>query len=519
MVEASARVPPPRLSARGIGKSFSGVQVLDGVDMALRGGEVHALIGENGAGKSTLVKILCGVHRDYDGEIRIDGRTVHFAGVRDAERHGIAIIHQELNLVPELGVASNIFLGREPRLGGILLDQKAMNRAAAALLARLGLELEPERKVGRLRVGEQQLVEIAKALSLDARTLIMDEPTSALSTAEAERLQAIVRQLARDGVAIVYITHRLDEVSALADQVTVLRDGRRVLTAPAAELSRARIIKAMVGRELAETTAGASNARGRPALEVEDLSLVVARPGAPPRPVMAGVSFHVHGGEVLGIGGLLGSGRTEILETIFGVADGERAGRVWIDGTPVMITGPEVAKALGLAFVTEDRKRTGLVVDFPVRANTALPSQRRLARFGLTSLAREAALARQAIGRLSIRCTGPEQPVSGLSGGNQQKVVLGKWLATAPRVLLLDEPTRGIDVGAKQEVYGLIERLKEAGIAILLVSSELPELLRLADRILVMREGRPAGLLERAVATPELIMELAAPGAMGEQAA
>ena len=457
--------------------------------------------------------------RDYDGEIQLGGQQVRFTGVRDAERHGIAIIHQELNLVPELGAAGNIFLGREPRLGGILLDRRAMTTAARRLLAKLGLELDPERKVGRLRVGEQQIVEIAKALSLDARILIMDEPTSALSTTESERLQRIVRQLAAEGVAIVYITHRLDEVFALAEEVTVLRDGRRVLTAPAVELSRAQIIRAMVGRELAETFPGASSSRGRPALEVDDLSLVVARPGAPPRRVVDGVSFAVRHGEVLGIGGLLGAGRTEILETIFGVADGERSGSVRIEGAPVTITSPETAKALGMAFVTEDRKRTGLVLDFPIRANTALPSQGRLARFGLTNFARETALARETIARLNIRCTGPEQLAGGLSGGNQQKVVLGKWLATAPRVLLLDEPTRGIDVGAKQEVYGLIERLKEAGVAIVLVSSELPELLRLADRILVMCEGRPTGLLERAAATQERIMELAAPKTLSGRAA
>jgi ribose transport system ATP-binding protein len=518
VVEIGGRLPP-RLVARGIGKSFSGVRVLDGVDLELRGGEVHGLVGENGAGKSTLVKILSGVHPDHDGEIRLDGRPVRFAGVRDAERHGIAIIHQELNLVPELGAAGNIFLGREPLLGGILLDRRTMAGAATALLARLGLALDPEVKVGRLRVGEQQLVEIAKALSLDARVLIMDEPTSALSTAEAERLQWVVRQLAREGVAIVYITHRLDEVFALADRVTVLRDGRLALTAPAAELSRAEIIKAMVGRELAEAAPRPGGARGHAALEVEGLSLVVARPGAPARPVVAGVSFRVRSGEVLGIGGLLGSGRTEILETIFGVADGERSGSVRVDGIPATITGPEAAKALGIAFLTEDRKRTGLLLDFPIRANAALPSQARLARFGLTSIARETALARETIRRLNVRCTGPEQPAGRLSGGNQQKVVLGKWLATAPRVLLLDEPTRGIDVGAKQEVYTLIERLKEAGIAVVLVSSELPELLRLADRVLVMSEGRPAGLLERAEATQERVMELAAPKAVGGRAA
>jgi ribose transport system ATP-binding protein len=377
--------------------------------------------------------------------------------------------------------------------------------AASVLLARLGLDLDPEAPVGGLRVGEQQLVEIAKALSLEARVLIMDEPTSALSPAEAERLLGVVGQLARDGVAIVYITHRIDEVFEVADRVTVLRDGRRVLAAPAAEVSRARLIAAMVGRELAEAGPAAAAAPGPVVLEVDGLSLKAARK------VIDGVSFELHAGEVLGIGGLLGSGRTEILETIFGVAEGERAGTVRLDGEPVTIDGPEAAKGLGLAFVTEDRKRTGLVVDFPIRANTALPSQDRLARFGIARAGREAALARDAIARLAIRCAGPEHAVVGLSGGNQQKVVLGKWLGTGPRVLLLDEPTRGIDVGAKQEVYELVGRLKAAGLAILLVSSELPELLRLADRVLVMCEGRPTGILERSEATQERVMELAAP--------
>jgi ribose transport system ATP-binding protein len=513
MTGVGAGETPPRLVARGIGKSFSGVRVLEDVDLELRAGEVHALMGENGAGKSTLVKVLSGVLTDHEGEILLDGAPVRFAGVRDAERHGVAIIHQELNLVPGLGAAGNVFLGREPLIAGLLLDRRAMARAASALLARLGLAgLDPEAPVGRLRVGEQQLVEIAKALSLDARVLIMDEPTSALSPAEAERLLGIVRQLAGEGVAIVYITHRMDEVARVADRVTVLRDGRRVLTAPAAEVGRARLIAAMVGRELAEAGPSAPTAPGPVVLEVEDLTLVAARPGAPPKRVVDGVSFRVRAGEVLGIGGLLGSGRTEILETIFGVAEGERSGVVRLDGEPVAIVGPEDAKALGIAFVTEDRKRTGLVVDFPVRANAALPSQDRLARFGIVaSPRREADLARDAIDRLAIRCAGPEQPVRGLSGGNQQKVVLGKWLATGPRVLLLDEPTRGIDVGAKQEVYALVERLKAAGLAIVLVSSEMPELLRLADRVLVMCEGRAAGTLDRAEATQERVMELAAP--------
>jgi ribose transport system ATP-binding protein len=514
MLEVEAPGAPPLLVAREISKTFSGVRVLDQISIELRAGEIHALMGENGAGKSTLVKILSGVHTEHDGDIILDGQPVCLTGVRDAERHGIAIIHQELNLVPELDVAGNIFLGREPRRAGLFLDRRGMAQVARALLARLGLELDPMQKVGRLRVGEQQLVEIAKALSLNARILIMDEPTSALSPGEAERLLLIVRQLAHEHrVAVVYITHRIDEVFRIADRVTVLRDGRHVVTAPTGQLSRPALITAMVGRDLAEDPITISAGPGPIILEVKNLTLTAMLPGAPTRRVIEGVSFQAHAGEVLGIGGLLGAGRTEILEAIMGVAEGERSGTICLDGRPVTIPGPEAAKALGIAFVTEDRKRTGLALDFSLRANASLPSQDRIARLGIARPGQEAALTRDTIHHLAIRCTSIEQPARSLSGGNQQKLVLGKWLATAPRVLLLDEPTRGIDVGAKQEIYALIERLKAAGLAIVLVSSEMPELLRLADRVLVMCEGRPAGLLTRAEATQARVMELAAPKA------
>jgi ribose transport system ATP-binding protein len=505
---------PVLLAANGISKDFSGVRVLSAIDLGLRKGEIHALMGENGAGKSTLVKILSGVHVDYEGAIRVDGRPARFAGVRDAELAGIAMIHQELNLVPELSVAENIFLGREPLLGGLIVDGRRMMRAAHALLARLGIELDAEIRVGRLRVGEQQLVEIAKALSLDARILIMDEPTSALSAAECATLFKVVRQLAGAGVAIVYISHRIEEVVQLADRVTVLRDGRRVLTALRRETSPEAIIAAMVGREMTHAERTRSAAEGPVVLEVEDLTLdLPTRRGW--RRVLGGVSFALRQGEILGIGGLLGAGRTEILETIFGVDRGRRGGRIRLDGKPVAIGGPADACRLGIAFVSEDRKAQGLHLAASIQDNIVLPSLATLSPFGLRTFAREADLARDLVAKLSIRCTSIEQPTATLSGGNQQKVVIGKWLATRPRVLLLDEPTRGIDVGAKREIYELIFALAADGLGIVVVTSELPELLLLADRILVMCEGQATGLLPRRAATQEAVMRLATPRGHG----
>jgi ribose transport system ATP-binding protein len=498
------------LRASGIGKRFAGVVALDAVDFDLGAGEVHALVGENGAGKSTLMKILSGVHTDYEGELSVGGAPARFASVRDAERAGVAIIHQELNLVPELGVAANIFLGREPLVAGLVLDRRAMVAAGRRLLDRLGIELDPQARVAGLRVGEQQLVEIAKALSLEARILIMDEPTSALTPTECARLFRIVRQLAAEGVGVVYISHRLDEVMALADRVTVLRDGRNVVTAPIADVDRGRLIAAMVGRQAAGTVSARAPKGGAPVLEVRDLSLDVhSRRGW--RRVLDGVGFEVGAGEVLGIAGLLGSGRTEILETLFGASEGRRGGRIRIEGRPVEVASPRDARRLGIALVTEDRKAKGLHLDASIRDNVTLPSLARLARFGIRSAGDEARMAGDAVRRLGVRCTGIEQVAATLSGGNQQKVVIGKWLATRPRVLLLDEPTRGIDVGAKQEIYDLVRTLAAEGLAIVLVSSELPELLLLADRIMVVSEGRRTGMLARAEASEETIMHLAAP--------
>ena len=504
------------LEAVGVSKSFGGIAALADVDFDLRAGEVHALVGENGAGKSTLMKILAGVHVEYDGVIRLAGAPVKFAGVQDAERAGVAIIHQELDLVPELTAADNIFLGREPLIAGTIVDRRRIAKAAGALLRRLGIDMDPQSRVAELRVGEQQLVEIAKALSLDARILMMDEPTSALSTSECETLFKVARQLAAAGVAIIFTSHRIDEVVALANRVTVLRDGRRVLTAPIERLSSSAIISAMVGRNIVLTHRELMAAEGDPVLSVRNLTLdTVSRRGW--RRVLHGVSFDLRRGEILGIGGLLGFGRTEILESIFGAARGWRGGEIRIDGERAVINSPTDAFRLGVALVTEDRKARGLLLASTVRDNVALPSVGALSRFGIRSFAREAALAADMVERLSVRCNDVDQIVSTLSGGNQQKVVIGKWLGTEPRVLLLDEPTRGIDVGAKQEIYQLVFQLAAHGLGIVTVSSEMPELLLLSDRVLVMCEGRQTGVLSRAGATQEAIMRLAAPG-LGERA-
>jgi ribose transport system ATP-binding protein len=498
------------MQARRISKSFGPTQVLFGVDLDILAGQVLAVMGENGAGKSTLMKILAGILTDYLGQLEIEGEVVRFRDVRQAQARGVAIIHQELNLVPQMTVADNMFLGRESLTGGLFVNRRKANSDCRRLLDRLGIHLDPETKVGTLRVGEQQLVEIAKALAINARILIMDEPTSALSPSECRTLFKVVAQLAGNGVAIVYISHRIDEVVALADRVAILRDGRHVLTAPIGELTRERIIAAMIGRDIARHDRAISY-EGRPVLmSVRNLSLVVeGRQGE--RKAVDDVSFDVHSGEMFGVGGLLGSGRTEIMEWIFGAARGVRAGRLAVAGEEVFIRSPLEAREAGLALLTEDRKAKGLVLHASIADNIVLPSLARLARLAVRRPAKEFRAARRGIADVGIRCAGPAQAVGALSGGNQQKVVLAKWLETGPRVLLLDEPTRGIDIGAKQEIYELLFKLAEQGMAIVVVSSELPELIYLADRILVMCEGRSMGVLSRAEASEDAIMQLATP--------
>ncbi|AYG57556.1 sugar ABC transporter ATP-binding protein [Rhizobium jaguaris] len=500
----------PLLSALHVSKRFGGIAALTDVAFDLHAGEIHALMGENGAGKSTLMKIFSGVHTEYEGEIRLDGLPVKFASVRDAEDAGVAIIHQELNLVPELSVAENIFLGREPRIAGLFIDKRKCVVEARTLLRRLGIDLPPEARVGSLRIGEQQLVEIAKALSLSARVLIMDEPTSALSPGECVRLFAIMRQLVRHGVGIVYISHRIDEVIQLSDRVTVFRDGRHVWTRAMSETDEDRIIAAMVGRDLGHGESQRSSTAEEVLLSVRGLSLAVTdRRGR--RNVLKEVSFDLAAGEILGIGGLLGAGRTEILQAIYGAAAGQVGGNIFIDGKPMRLRSPVEARRRGISLVTEDRKSQGLHLRDTITDNIALPVVNQLARFGIRRFGSEEKLATDAVKSLGIRAAGIGQAAGTLSGGNQQKVVIAKCLAANPRILLLDEPTRGIDVGAKREIYELIFKLAADGIAIIVVSSEMPELLHLADRILVISEGRQTGILDRAAATEERIMQLAAP--------
>jgi len=506
-------LPTAVLEARHITKTFPGVVALRDVSFAVMAGDVHAVIGENGAGKSTLMKVLSGVHPDYEGEILLDGRPVRFDGPRLAQQAGIGIVHQELNLVRDLTVAENVFLGREPLTRWRTVDRRTMNAQTRELFARLEIEVAPDRRVGDLRVGEQQMVEIAKALSLNARILILDEPTSALSDRETATLFSLIRRLKEQNVAIVYISHRMEEVFQVSDRITVFRDGEYVGTVPTAQATRDELIRMMVGRTL--TSFFAEDERTTPdediVLSVENLSLTGAVEGR--RTLIRDVTFDVRAGEILGLAGLLGSGRTEVLESLFG-AHGDRAhGTISINGQPVAIRSPRDAIAHGMGLVSEDRKATGLVLQLTVRENLALPSLRQLVRHWMVDKRAERRLADDFIGRLAIRTPSREQTVMNLSGGNQQKVILGKWLATHPRILLLDEPTRGIDVGAKAEIYHLLRELSLRRVAIVMASSELPELLELCHRIVVMREGRVAALLAREEATQEKILHAAAPGA------
>ena len=505
---------PLALQMRGISKSFGPTPVLRKVDFELRAGEIHALMGENGAGKSTLMKIAAGLIDQFDGEIRVAGQPHRLASPRDATRAGIAMIQQELSLVPELAVDENIFLGQEKIRSLFMVDREQQVRAAREVLLPLDFHGRIDQPIAKLRVGEQQLVEIAKALVAKARILIMDEPTSALSINETGRLFQVIRKLAKEGVAIVYISHRMEEVVALADRVTVLRDGQLIGTVSQEKASRREIIRMMVGRELQEVFASgrSETATRKPVLEVQNLWLENPAPTIARSMLVWNVSFSVVAGEVFGIAGLLGACRTETLEVLFGLHAGTSGGEIRIEGERARLLNPVDAKAAGIALVTEDRKRDGLVLGAGIDRNAELAVLRTIAAFGLVSSNGELELAERTIKNLAIQATGPRQPAGTLSGGNQQKLVIGKWLLTQPRVLLLDEPTRGIDVGAKAEIYRLIGTLAEQGLAIVLVSSELPELTLLSDRILVLCEGRPTALLNRDQFSHETILEYASPG-------
>lgn len=497
----------PYVEVRSITKRFPGVVALKDVSLSISRGELHAICGENGAGKSTLMKILAGVIPDYEGELRLAGRQVRFAGTRDAEAAGISIIHQELNLVGSLSVAANIFLGREVRRAAWFLDERRMERAAADLFAQLETDIRPSRLVRELRVGDQQLVEIAKALSLRSEILIMDEPTSALTDQEADRLFRVIGRLQAQGVTILYISHKMDEIFRLADRITVLRDGTLVRTLDRQQTNRREITHLMVGREIESVQLGVGRRPGAPLLEVRNLSL--AWPGHARRWRLENISFVLRRGEVLGIAGLMGAGRTELLECLFGAASPPPQGTMLLDGQPAAFTHPSQAKAAGMAMVGEDRKRLGLFARMTVRENITLCTLRESLRAGLIRDQRERRHAQESIEQLSIRTAGTEAPITSLSGGNQQKCIIARWLRTQPRVLLLDDPTRGIDVGAKAELYAIIDQLCRTGMGIIVTSSELPELLTLCDRILVLCEGRLTGELARGEFSEQRIMELA----------
>jgi len=498
------------VEARGIGKRFAGVVALDGVSICVRAGLVHAVVGENGAGKSTLMKIMSGVYRADSGEILMDGARVTFAEPRAAEEAGVAIIHQELNLVPALSVAENIFLGREPaRLG--FVNRGQMEREAAALLDRLGHALDADRPVASLKISDQQVVEIAKALSLNARVLIMDEPTTALAAGDVEKLFKVINTLKASGTGVVYISHKMDELFTIADEFTVLRDGKLVGHRDARETGPDELVRMMVGREITHRRSEGAAEAGEELLRVENLT-TEAR-DARGRPKLNGIGFTLRGGEILGVAGLMGAGRTELLESLFGLHALTRVSRVNVNGSLASIADPQDAIKAGLALVSEDRKGQGLVLGMNVGSNVTLARLKRFTKFGFVRAREETAAAEEWVGRLSIKTPGVATRVANLSGGNQQKVVLAKWLLTKPSVLLLDEPTKGIDIKGKAEIYHLIEELAREGMGILLVSSEMPELLALSDRVMVLREGELVGALSRAEATEEKIIELATLGA------
>ncbi len=500
--------PATFLEMRDITKSFPGVRALDGVSLDLRRSEIHALVGENGAGKSTLMKVLAGVypHPQYGGEISIEGNVEQFSGVRDAEKAGIAVIFQELSLVREMSVGENIFLGREPRRFGVIRWEE-LYRRARVLLDDLHLSIDPHTPIRNLGIGQQQLVEIAKALSHNARILVLDEPTAALTDSEVETLFGILNKLRARGVGMIYISHKLNEVFRISDRVTVLRDGKTVGTDAVANWTEPQIIARMVGREVGDIFPVMDHPRGEVVFAADNFS--VDDPVVAGKKLVDNVSFSVKRGEVLGIAGLMGAGRSDLLMAIFGAHAGRVSGDLKLDGRTIHVKNPADAIKQGIGFVTEDRKRFGLVLDQTILNNMTLAGLRRISGRFVTSVDAESAACERAMKELRVKANSVFTIAGTLSGGNQQKVVLAKWLLTNPRVLFLDEPTRGIDVGAKQEIYAEINKLAKSGLAIVLVSSELPEVLGMSDRVLVLHEGRLTGEFTRADATPEDVMACA----------
>ena len=496
------------LEMRQITKEFPGVKALDNVTLDLHEGEFHSLVGENGAGKSTLMKVLSGVYPfgTYTGDIVVEDEIKRFQTIRQAEEAGIAIIFQELSLVKELTVAENIFLGREPSRFGII-NWAEVYQKSSQLLKDLNLPLNPKTIVGNLGIGQQQLVEIAKALSQKAKILVLDEPTAALTESEVETLFEILKDLKSRGVGMIYISHKLDEVFMMSDRITVLRDGQTVGTEDASALDKNKVIALMVGREVGDIFPEATHDFGDTALEVKNLTAY--DPDVPDKKLVDDVSFSVKKGEVLGIAGLMGAGRSELLMTIFGAWYGKHEGEIIVEGKKTHIGSPSDAIDNGIGFVTEDRKRFGLILEQTILDNSTLAGLETISGKYITHRSRERVATRKVMESLRVKANSPMTITGTLSGGNQQKVVLGKWLLTNPKVLFLDEPTRGIDVGAKQEIYAEINELAKQGLAIVMVSSELPEVLGLSDRVLVLHEGKLTGEFSKIEATPEKVMRAA----------
>lgn len=491
--------PSPVLEMTGISKSFPGVRALDDVSLTILPGEVHGLMGENGAGKSTLMKILAGAQKADTGQIKLEGKPIVVDTPLQAMNLGIGIIYQELMLVPHLSVAENIFLGREPRALPGWVDGRSMRRQAQALMDEMGMGIDVRAPVGGLALAQRQMVEIAKATSRRCKVIAMDEPSATLTEHELERLLTLIARFKAKGIGIVYISHRMEEVFRICDRVTIMRDGKTVGVSRIGEVSREDLVRTMVGRSLDETFPTAPVLPGKPVLQVKGLS----RPG-----VLHNISFTVHAGEVVALAGLVGAGRTEIARCLFG-ADPFSSGEFLLDGKPFTPRSPGHAIRAGIGFVTEDRKDQGLVLPMTIRENISLASMNKFSRAGFITRSREAHQAQEGVRRLRVRTPSVEQKAGNLSGGNQQKVVIAKWLETPLKLLILDEPTRGIDVGAKREIYLIMHELLAQGAAILMISSELPEVLGMADRILVVREGRIAGELARAEATQEKVGRLA----------
>lgn len=490
------------IEMKGINKSFGSTRVLKDAAFNVEQGEIIALMGENGAGKSTLMKILTGVYTKDSGEIYLDGQPVEYHHPKQAEAAGIVFIYQELNSLLDLTVEQNMFLGREIKGAMGILDKKAMRAKAEETLSKLGVSIPVNQPMAALSIGQQQMIEIAKALMVDARLIIMDEPTAALTPSETEVLFKVIRSLKEKGVSMVYISHRMEEIFELCDRITILRDGEYVDTKRICDTDMNDVVRMMIGREIGERFPKREKECGGVVFEVKNLTK---------HGTFEDISFSVRAGEVLGVSGLMGAGRTEIMQAIFGNLPYE-SGTLEIEGKQVSIHNPEQAKRLGIGFITEDRKSEGLMLDESIKKNVALTNLERISKNRILSTALENDLVDQAISQLSIKCFGPHHICSSLSGGNQQKVVFAKWLFINPRILILDEPTRGVDIGAKKEIYTIINRLAENGVAIIMVSSELPEVIGMSDRIMVIHEGRLGGVLPQSDATQENIMTLATGG-------